>query len=147
MNKILASLALALGLLAGLMVGNQQEPVLGSVEVGNQYEATTTPAVATATNLCPQRNFTASSTTGVLGSVNITESGAGTLTIYDATTTNVNLRSADQSTTSIRMAHFGASPTESSYHFDIGFKRGLLVDYTTTGTGVSSSTISFRCEG
>ena len=121
--------------------------VIGSVAVGNQYQSTTTPLVVNKTNLCPARSDMPSQTTGVLGSVNVLKSGAGTLTFYDATTTNASKRSSDQATSSILMVDFPASPTVESYHFDIEFKRGLLVDYTTTGTGVSSTTISYRCEG
>lgn len=141
-------LAGAIGALAAIiyLLINPPFVALGSVPVGNQYQSTTTPSVADATNLCPARVGTASSTTGVLGSVNVLKSGAGELVIYDATTTNASLRSADQSTSTIRLADFNTSPTAGSYHFDIAFKRGLLVDYTTTGTGVSSTTISYRCE-
>lgn len=117
-----------------------------SVEVGNQYNSTTTPSVADETNLCRALAGSVSSTTGVLGSVNVLLTGAGTLTIYDATTTNANLRSAEQATSTLRLADFPASATVGSYHFDVGFKRGLLVDYTTTGTGPASTTISYRCE-
>ena len=114
-----------------------------SVIAGNSYLSTTTPQVADMTNLCPQRNNAASSTTGTLGSVNITTSGLGVLSIYDATTTDVTLRVA-AATSSLLLADFPAS-TAGSYHFDVEFKRGLLVDYTTFGTGVSSTTISYRC--
>src|SRR3990167_8742434 len=117
---------------------------LGSVAVGNQYQATSTPQVADATNLCPARVGNASSTTGVLGSVNILKQpSSGTLTIYDATTTDATQR-APMATTSLILAAFPANATTSSYHFDIEFTRGLLIDYTAT---VVDSTISYRCEG
>ena len=147
------TLSIAFVLLLGMMVATLvillQKPwqALGSVAVGNQYQSTTTPSVADLTNLCPARVGNASSTTGVLGAVNVLTTGAGTLTLYDATTSIATSRSADQATSSIRLADFPASATVGSYHFDIGFKRGLLVDYTTTGTGVASTTISYRCEG
>ena len=117
-----------------------------SVRVGDQYQSTTTPAVADRTNLCPARSGMASTTTGVLGSVNVLLTGAGELAIYDATTTDNNLR-VSAATSSLVLAGFPPSPTAGSYHFDVEFKRGLLVDYTTTGTGVASTTISYRCEG
>jgi hypothetical protein len=140
----LTALVLALGsYVAGLQ--DKVIPTFGSVGIGEQYQSTTTPAVPDETNLCRARVGTASSTTGILGSVNITTSGAGTLAIYDATTTNASLRAAI-ATTSMQLATFQASPTVGSYHFDVKFERGLLVDYTTTGTGVSSTTISYRCE-
>lgn len=116
-----------------------------SVRVGDQYQSTTTPQVADATNLCPARVGMASSTTGVLGSVNLLNANTGTITIYDATTTNNSLR-VSAATTSLILAEFPASPTEGSYHFDIEFKRGLLVDYSDTNTA-GTSTISYRCEG
>ena len=118
-----------------------------SVAIGNQYQSTTTPQVADRTNLCPAiaGNGRASSTTGVLGSVNVTVAGTGSLAIYDATTTNKNLR-AIQATSSLLLADFPAS-TAGSYHYDVEFNRGLLIDYTTGGTGLASTTISYRCEG
>jgi len=136
-------IVLSVGLF-GLLAVLWQSPgfVAGSVAVGNQYQATTTPAVADATNLCPARVGNASSTTGVLGSVNITGYGSGGLMILDATTTDNNLR-VSAATSSLILAHFPVTGT-STNHFDIEFKRGLLIDYTT---GVGTSTISYRCEG
>ena len=124
----------------------QREPKSLSGATFGSNRSTTTPQVADATNLCPQHNFNlASSTTGTLVSVNITVSGGGELKIYDATTTNNSLR-ASAATSSLELISFPASATVGSYgDLDIEFKRGLLVDYTTTGTGVSSSTIAYRC--
>lgn len=151
LSKIIISAVVALAIVVGFLFAQEwkkeQVKPLGSVEVGQAYQSTTTPAVATATNLCPARVGMASSTTGVLGNVNIVTSGGGSLAIYDATTTDATQRDAGQATTSIRLVTFPASATVGSYQFDVKFKRGLLIDYTTTGTGVSSSTISYRCEG
>ncbi|MEK7180130.1 MAG: hypothetical protein AAB706_01530 [Patescibacteria group bacterium] len=119
--------------------------VNASVRVGDQYQATTTPQVADGANLCPARLGMASSTTGVLGSVNFLNANTGTLTIYDATTTDNTLR-VSAATSSLILAEFPTSPTEGSYHFDIEFQRGLLIDYSNTNT-VGTSTISYRCGG
>lgn len=149
MSRITYKLGFAflLGMMLATLVTIMQKPweADASVEAGNSYLSTTTPAVADLANLCPASAGMASSTTGTLGSVNILLTGGSPLTIYDATTSNASLRSSDQSTTSIIMADFPVSPTVGSYHFDIEFKRGLLIDYNTTGTGVASTTISFRC--
>jgi hypothetical protein len=141
--------AVLLGAMFATVYMLMQEPwkAGASVEVGNAYLSTTTPAVADLTNLCKAGIGMASSTTGSLGSVNVLASGAGTLVLYDATTSDATQRSSDQATSSLRLADFPASPTVGSYHFDVEFKRGLLVDYSTTGSGVSSTTISYRCEG
>lgn len=143
--KNLLALALLLAVIGAVSVIWQRPWNLGaSVTVGNQYQSTTTPQVADRTNLCPSPvgNGRASSTTGVLGSVNITTAGTGGLAIYDATTTNNQLR-VSIATSSMLLADFPAA-TAGSYHFDVEFKRGLLVDYT--GTGISTTTISYRCE-
>lgn len=143
------SLVIALALVVGALgvLWQKPWPVYGSVQVGSQYQSTSTPAVADRTNLCPARVGMASSTTGVLGSINITTSGAGTIAIYDATTTDNNLRVAAATSSLVLVDFPNASPTVGSYNLDVEFTRGLLVDYTTTGIGVSSSTISYRCEG
>lgn len=143
----IAFIALALGVLGSFW----QRPLtaIGSVASGgNAYQSTTTPSVASSTNVCPPAQYSiSSSTVGILGSVNVLASGGGSLSIYDATTSDLTLRSASQATSSIRLADFPTSPTNGSYHFDVEFKRGLLITYTTTGTGVSSTTISYRCGG
>lgn len=113
-----------------------------SVPAGNAYLSTTTPQVADLTNLCPQQNNIASSTTGTLGAINVLSSGqTGYLVIYDATTTNNSLRMS-MATTSMILAWLPLNASSTSYHFDIEFNRGLLIDYTT---GVATTTISYRC--
>lgn len=144
-KNVLAVALLLVAVTFAMLVPPRPDKAFGSVPVGNQYQSTTTPAVATGTNLCPARSGMASSTTGVLGAVNILKSGGGTLTVYDATTTDVTKR-ANMASSSLRLADFNASPTAGSYHFDTEFKYGLLIDYTDAGTGVSSTTVSYRCE-
>lgn len=151
MNKTLQNKILASAIIAALLViatifalSLSDRAVLGSVRVGDQYQSTSTPALADATNLCPARVGMASSTTGVLGSVVITASGTGLLAIYDATTTD-NTKRVSAATSSLILVDFpNASPTVGTYTLDVEFKRGLLVDYTTN---TSSTTITYRCEG
>ena|SRR3990167_8924707 len=118
--------------------------VVGSVAVGNQYQSTTTPQVADGTNLCPARSGMASSTTGILGTVNVLGTGTGELLILDATTTDVTRRIGNIATSSLILAWYPVGFGTTTNEFDIEFKRGLLIDYTT---GVATSTISYRCEG
>ena len=123
-----------------------QQPRLSgaNVRVGDQLQSTTTPQVATGTNLCPARVGMASSTTGMLGSVHILSGGTGQLLVLDATTTDVTKRTGNLATSSIILAWYHATTATSSYPFNAEFKRGLLVDYTTT---VGTTTITYRCEG
>ena|SRR3990167_3041602 len=146
--KTILSLAFFVAILGAFVIVSKNPMQIGaSVRVGDQYQSTTTPQLADRANICPAvyRVGMASSTTGVLGSVNILNANTSPFTIYDATTTDTTLR-GNTSTSSLILAEFPASPTEGSYHFDIEFKRGLLVDYDATAT-VSTSTISYRCEG
>lgn len=129
--------------LVALLGGGVAENKLGGVAVGDQYLSTTTPTVADRTNLCPARVGMASSTTGLLGTVNIMSGGTGELLIIDATTTNVALRTDNRSTTTLVLAHYQTGAGTTSQVFDVAFTRGLLVDYTT---GVASTSISYRCE-
>ncbi len=115
-----------------------------SANIGHEYQSTTTPMVATGTNLCPAAVGNASSTSGTLGAVNITSVGTGRFRIVDATTTDATKRNG-QATSSLVLMDFPAGATNGSYHADVIFTRGLLVDTSTAGTGVSSSTISYRC--
>ena len=151
MNKMNKTLTIILALVVAVAIGatavilQVPQRVMGSVFVGQQYQSTTTPQVADMTNVCPGRFGISSSTTGILGSVNVMISGGGEIVIYDATTTNSALRTP-MATSSMILALIPASATVGSYHFDVAFSRGLLIDTTGTGTGVSSTTISYRCE-
>lgn len=145
-KNIIAVAVLLIAVTFAMLVVQEPNNVRGSVGVGNQYQSTSTPGVADMHNLCPARPGMASSTTGVLGSVNVLEANTSAFTIYDATTTDILKRHASQATSSIILAQFPASPTEASYHFDVEFKRGLLIDYAAAAT-VSTTTISYRCDG
>lgn len=146
-KNIIAAAFLLIAVTLAMLVLQQPRNALGSVQVGNQYQSTTTPQVADLANICPApyRVGMASSTTGVLGSVNVLDANSGAFTIYDATTTD-NTKRVSIATSSLILAEFPGSPTEGSYHFDIEFKRGLLIDYANAAT-MSTTTVSYRCEG
>ncbi len=141
-NKIITASLLILGFVV-FQVFRDATSVEASVQVGNQYQATTTPQVPAGRNMCPARSGMASSTTGSLGSVIITKAGTGDFTVYDATTTNITFRN-NVSTSSLIIASFPSSPTVGTYTFDAEFKRGLLIDYTAAT--VSTSTVTYRCQ-
>jgi len=147
-NKLTIAFVLLLGMMIATLVILLQKPwqAIGSVAVGNQYQSTTTPAVADLSNLCPQRNpLAASSTTGVLGTIDITNYGSGSLQIYDATTSVASSRSATDATSTIFLwGMINGMATSSHPDLDLEFKRGLLIDKTGT---VGTSTITYRCEG
>lgn len=112
----------------------------GSVVQGSEYQATTTDATWT-TNV-PVLIKTGG---GALGQVTITTAGTGALTLYDATSTNINNRkggSLSEATTSITLAKFGITTGLGTFTFDRVFFNGLIVEYI--GTNAASSTITWR---
>ncbi len=113
-----------------------QEPLLGSVNLANEYHATTTQQIAPIT----PAYFTLKSETGALGSVIITGAATGNFTLYDATTTDVTKRAGATSTLTV-LAHFPTSAAAGTYTFDEVFFKGLL--YTSVGN-MGSSTITYR---
>lgn len=82
---------------------------------------------------------------GTLGRLTITKAGAGTGLnyMYDATTTNNNLRTVSAATSSIILAAWPGNLAAGDYTFDELFVTGLLIE-NNTGTSVGSSTISWR---
>ncbi len=140
-----------LGMMAATIFTLLQRPwqAGASVSIGSEYQSTTTPTVANRTNLCPARVGQASSTTGVLGHIVVTSPNIGRLTVYDATTSNALLRSAEQATSTLILADIptvspGNATTTGTLIFDATFIRGLLVDY---GSSVGTTTITYRCTG
>lgn len=76
---------------------------------------------------------------GVLGSVNIPNSTAGTLCLYDGTTTQSH---ANYATTTL--ACFATNASANTYLFDVAFGRALVAQWSSTLLSVASSTISWK---
>ena len=141
---LIVSSVLVIATIFALSINKRQ--ALGNISPGDQLRYVSVKQLTDGTNLCPNTNYQttgyASSTTGTLGSVHMLSLSPGDLAVYDATTTNINLRSSDQATTSIIIAWFPAGTGTSTYAFNAQFNRGLLVDYTAT---VGTSTLTYRC--
>ena len=117
------------------------QPTEASVSFGNEYQATSTAASAvygarTETEGLLQTGF------GSLGSVVITGANTGTINLYNATTTNVDLRTGNVATSSILIASFPASTAAGTYVFDAQFTTGLI--YSVVGGNVPTTTITWR---
>lgn len=138
-EKVLLSLSLTVTVFAiGFMFTQSAQKVQGSVMQGGEYHSTTTSASTLVSFTVPKL---VNATAGTLGSVIITGSGAGAITIYDATTTDATLRASTQSTSTITIASFPPSPTVGTYTFDIAFYRGLIYDVNGTQ---STTTLTYR---
>lgn len=143
-NKILLSFVIALFAFSTFLMGRlgiTPTPTSGSVTIGNEYLATTTNTQALWNNYTVIRGKTQgapTSTPTVLGSVTITTTGTSPMCLYDATSTVVN---GEWATTTI--ACFPASPTVGTYIFDTQYKKGILVEFTGSGSATSRASTTF----
>lgn len=120
----------ALATLALALMGGAGAVQLGSAPVGESYVATTT-GTGLASIATLKTGF------GQLGSVVVTKTDTGTVTLYNATTSNINLRTGKLATSTITLATFPTGATVGTYQFDLQFTDGLLV--VTTGNPASST--------
>lgn len=108
---------------------------VGSVNQANEYNSTSTSYLsATLASVIV-------SGPGALGSVVITGANTGSIIFYDATTTNVNLRTNQAATNTIILGTIPASLAAGTYTFDTYFQNGLLAEKTGL---MPTSTITFR---
>lgn len=107
----------------------------GSVSRGSEYHATTTRS-----NLF-QNDIVIDPTSGIFGSVVITGAAAGVIELYDATTSNVNLRTGNTASSTILLASFPASAATGTYTFDQTYNNGLLIHVVGT---MPTTTVTWR---
>lgn len=134
-NKVIGFLLLLAGVLGGGYGVNQ----FGSVAQGNDYTATSTRTFAG--GVLPSITVL-KSTGGTLARVTITGANTGIVRFWDATTTNVNLRSPNTASSSILVAEIPASAAAGTYDFDAEFKYGLI--YELVGGLTPTSTVMTR---
>lgn len=117
-------------------------PAVGSVSVSNDYNATTTAP----SNVYGAQNAQTSlirTGYGSFGSVIVTGANTGVMNFWDATTTNVNLRTGQVATSSLRLlASLPASVAAGTYTFDVLFTTGLI--YDVFGGTIATTTITYR---
>ena len=117
------------------------EPALGATIQGNDYIATSTApngvfGARTAASL------TLTTGGGSLGNVIITGANTGVLNFYDATTTNINLRTGQTATSSILLFSVPASAVAGEFVIDAQFTTGLT--YDLFGGIMPTTTITYR---
>lgn len=116
-------------------------PVGASSILGQEYQATSTAANAMFGAITASTRLRSGS--GALGSVIITGANAGIVNFYNATTTNVNLRTGNKATSTILIASFPASTAAGTYVFDAAFSDGLYMDLVAGGS-MPTSTITWH---
>lgn len=139
---LLALFALFLSSL--VLLSSRKLPSFGSVGVGSEYNSTTTPQAGqiNGTGGVVMLTPATQTTNGSLASVTITGGPkSGTISLYDATTSNVNLRTGTLATSSIYLMDIPAGAASTTFPCDCVYHTGLLL--VTTGS-VATSTITFR---
>lgn len=141
-HKILLTTSVSVFVLSLLLLLLSEKPQSAdaSVQLANEYHATSTgsvgamPAISTI--------FTG---TGSLGSVIVTEAGSSGshINIYDATTTNKNLRTNQAATSTILIASLPNNLTVGTYTFDTVIQNGLTFVFDGSGAQ-ATSTITYR---
>lgn len=141
-NKHLVSILVALVLTMGVAVFSnwKANTVHGSVSVSSEYNATTTGA-ASSLNSASNLIYTGS---GSIGSIIFTTPTTAIIEVWNATTSNVNLRTGNLASSSILIAHFPSGTGTSTVPIDSAFTTGLLI--TTKATTMSSTTVTYRRE-
>lgn len=113
---------------------------LGSVRVGDDYNATST--VNHTTNVPIRDSAIIKGSSGTFARLTIVTAGTAPITFYDATTTNVLARTGNIATSSLQQVYIPASLAVGTYDYDIQLKNGLVI---TVGAGtVATSTILYR---
>ncbi len=135
-KKTLAILAFGM-IFALALIALRPDHTQASVPLGGEYQGTTTQSTA--------GSFAAEALLqtggGALGSVVITGATTGTISIYDATTSDSTKRTDQIASSSLLLASFPASAVAGTYTFDRFYFRGLLIEITGT---TPTSTITFR---
>lgn len=127
--------------LAGYIMGLQQKMVFGSTpSEASDYQATSTAENAVYGAFTTGRLIRKSS--GSFGSVVITGANTGVLNFYNATTTDVNMRTGNKASSTILLASIPASAAADTYTFDVGYTDGLLL--VLQGGTMPTSTITYR---
>ena len=143
-TKHVVSLLIAGALFIGVIIGGiwfRPESTQGSVNVTAEYTATSTAANAVyGATITSSRVIRTGQ--GTLGSVVITGANTGVVNFYNATTSNVNLRTGNTPTSTILLANLPASMVAGTYTFDVVFTAGLYVDLISGA--MPTSTVTYR---
>ena len=133
-----AVIVIALGVYAGFSFSVSKVNPIGSVEIANEYQATST---LSAIGVAMKSGYTFVNGSASVGSVVITGAATGVVNLYNATTSNVLLRGASFATSSLTYINIPASLAVGTYTFDMVFDKGIVIEIVGTAP---TSTITYR---
>lgn len=137
-SKFILGLVLAGALIIGGFFAFNK-PMTANADVTTADYSTTTNGTTWTTNV-PKLIKTGP---GTFSKVLITKSSNSEIYVYDATTTNVNLRTGNKATSTILLAQFGQGATSGTYNFNSQFGSGLTIEVISS-VGIASSTITWQ---
>lgn len=138
-TNIILGIALALAILGlGYSLSLYTNTAGASVSVSDEYNATTTGEFMTTTGTTAILYVKPGQ--GALGSIVLNGAAAGEIFVYDATTTDANLR-VTAATSSLMRVNIPLSAAVGTYTYDISMPTGIIVEVI----GVApTTTITFR---
>jgi len=138
-KKILSIVGGAIVLLLVVVMGNNLSdsdlPVLGSVQQGSEYHSVAFGDMAAGASGQLVTGH------GVLGSLVVTGANTGSIDVYNVTTTDIGLRAAALTTSTVLIASFPASLAAGTYTLDINAYQGIFVEVTGDAP---TSTLTWR---
>jgi hypothetical protein len=112
----------------------------GATIQGNDYQATSTGAASTYGAFTGSRLIKTGY--GSFGNVVVTGANTGIVNFYDATTTDITLRTGNKSTSSILITTLPASMAANDYIFDVALSNGLYLELVS---GIMpTTTVTYR---
>lgn len=128
--------------LLALLLGNSfvQVAVASTPSEASDYIATSTAANSLYGAFTTGRRLKPGA--GSFGSIVITGANTGIVNIYNATTTNINLRTGNKATSTILIASIPASTAAGTYVFDASYTDGLYIDLVSGS--MPTTTITYR---
>lgn len=145
MNTFIRSMTLATIIVAAVALvyvslWTNQRSFASTISESSDYTATSTAASAIYGATIVGKSFKSGS--GSFGSVIITGANTGVMNFYNATTSDVNLRTGNKATSTILLASIPASAAAGTYIFDVQYTNGLLL-VLESGL-MPTTTISYR---
>lgn len=137
-TKYIAGFMIAVALL-GATYYSLSNPGKAVADVNDADYGTTTNATTWTTNV-PKL---VKNGPGTLSRVIVFKSSNAEVNLYNATTTNINLRTGGVATSTILLGSIGAGATSGTYNFNEQFGTGLIVEVVSS-VGIASTTITWK---
>lgn len=145
--SLVISGAIFLGFMFGVSYFKDARTGEANVNIGAELQATTTGATGGAgftgsvARIQYDVNDTNAAKQGMLGSIYFAAPTVSRVCAYDATTTNVNLRTGNMSSTTLLIGCFPSGTGTSTVPLNVAYRFGLIFAWDGT---VSSTTITSR---